>query len=232
MLFDPPEAAPPAPLLPPTSLSRPPEAQTRAVLVVMVGFVLVLCVLAYFGLRSFGSGGGTPTNPTPAGGSPSKTSSPTASASGTAAGPTAGAAIRITKASGFDPQGDGSEKDNLAKLAFDSKPSSGWTSDTYKSPNWGGLKKGVGLRLDLGGDQTVHSAQLRIGGTGASIQLLAVNGDSLAGSTVLAKRSAADGSISLTFAKPATTRYVVIWFTTPGQFNDGYRAEVDDVELR
>jgi hypothetical protein len=231
MLFEPPEAEPPAPLLPSTSISRPPASQTRAVLVVMVGFVLVLCVLAYFGLRSFGSGGDTPTNQAPPSGSSSKTSAPSTSAGGTATAP-AGAALRITKASGFDPQGDGSEKDNLAKLAFDSKASSGWTSDTYRSPAWGGLKKGVGLRLDLGSEQTVHSATLKIGGTGAAIQVLAVNGDTLAGSTVLAKKSAAAGTFSLTFAQPATTRYVVIWFSTPGQFSDGYRAEVDDVKLR
>ena len=231
MLFEPPEAEPPAPLLPSTSISRPPASQTRAVLVVMVGFVLVLCVLAYFGLRSFGSSDDTPANQVPSGSSPSKTSAPTASASGTAAQP-AGAPLTITKASGFDPQGDVSEKDNMAKLAIDSKTSTGWTSDTYRSPTWGGLKKGVGLRLDLGSDQAVHSTKLVIGGTGAAIQVLAVTGDTLSGSTVLAKKSLAEGTFSLTFAKPATTRYVVIWFTTPGKFSGGYRAEVDDVELR
>ena len=38
--------------------------------------------------------------------------------------------------------------------------------------------------------------------------------------------------VTLTAATPKNTRYVVIWFTRPGQFNDGYRAEVDDVKLR
>jgi hypothetical protein len=213
-------------------MSRPPAAQTRAVLLVMVGFVLVLCLLAYFGLRSLGSssgGGPRSSGPTPR---PSTSSSGTSSASTTSA-PATGAAIKIRSGAGFDPQGDGSEKDNLAKLAYDSKPSSGWTSDTYRSPAWGGLKKGVGLLLDLGSARTVHSATLTIGGQDAVVQVRAATSpDSLSGSTVLGRRSGAAGTFSLTFAEPAQTQYVVIWFTTPGKFSDGYRAEVDNVKLR
>ena len=40
------------------------------------------------------------------------------------------------------------------------------------------------------------------------------------------------GSVTLTVAQPISTRYVVVWFTRPGQFSGGYRAEVDDVVLR
>lgn len=232
LFAEPPDAEPPAPLLPSAPMSRPPAAQTRAVLLVMVGFVLILCLLAYFGLRSLGSsGGGTPTGPSTPRASSSSTASATGSGSSTA--PATGALLRISKASGFDPQGDGSEKDNLAKLAYDSKTSTGWTSDTYKSPAWGGLKKGLGLLVDLGGDKTVHSAALTIGGQGAKITVYALTSkDTLTGATVLARKSGAEGTFTLTFAKPATTRYVAIWFSTPGKFNDGYRAEVDDVRLR
>jgi eukaryotic-like serine/threonine-protein kinase len=231
-----PDAEPPAPLLPAAPTTRPPEAQTRAVLAVVLIFVLVLCLLAYCGLRSFGSGDNKTGTAQPSRTAGTSTS-PSGSASSTGSGsPTSGSApgalLRIQKASGFDPQGDGSEKESLTKLAYDAKPSTGWTSDTYQSIAWGGLKKGVGLRLDLGSAKTIHSAQLRIGGTGASIQLLAVKGDSLSGSTVLAQRAGVQGSVTLTVTKAVTTRYVVIWFTKPGQFNDGYRAEVDDVRLR
>ena len=227
-----PDSEPPAPLLPAASTARPPAAQTRAVIGVILGFVLIICLLAYCGLRSFGDSGGSPASSAPSGpaGSPSATTSrPSPSAS---SGSAAGAPIQIVGATGFDPQGDGSEGNALAPKAYDDKRTSGWTSDTYRTPNWGGLKKGVGLRLDLGHSQTVHSAKLRIGGTGASIELLAVHGSSLTGSTVLAKRSDASGSVTLTVAQPKSTRYVVVWFTRPGQFSGGYRAEVDDVVLR
>jgi eukaryotic-like serine/threonine-protein kinase len=189
-------------------------------------------VLAYCGLRSLGGPSGQPT--------PNHTSGPTtaAGANGTGSsaaattGTAAGTKLKIVGATGFDPQGDGSEDNSLAPKAYDNKPTSGWTSDTYRTAKWGGLKKGVGLRLDLGSPRTVHTATLRIGGTGAAIELLAVNGSSLSGSTVLAKQSNVSGSVTLTVTSPTSSQYVVIWFTTPGQFAGGYRAEVDDVQLR
>jgi hypothetical protein len=230
----PPAAEPPAPLLPPAPTARPPEAQTRAVLGVVLVFVLVLCLLAYCGLRSLGSGSGHPKATAPG-------SSPHSTTTGTSSGPSssssspasvAGAPLKIVSATGFDPQGDGQEDNSLATKAYDSHSSSGWTSDTYRSKSWGGLKKGVGLRLDLGHEQTVHGATVTVGGSGASIELLAVNGSTLTGSTVLAKASNVSGTVTLTAANPTSSRYVVIWFTTPAPSGGGYRAEVDDVTLR
>ena len=166
----PPAARPPRP-------TRPPEAQTRAVLAVVLIFVVVLCLLAYCGLRSIGQ---QQRRPDPGPGRPE----PHAARSRRRPqqpprrrAPARRPVLRCasSRRSGFDPQGDGSEKESLTKLAYDAKPSTGWTSDTYQSTAWGGLKKGVGLRLDLGSAKTVHSAQLRIGGTGATIQLLAVD---------------------------------------------------------
>jgi hypothetical protein len=186
----------------------------------------VLCVLAYCGLRSLGG----PSQPAPSPTTPAKAGTPSASHSTSPS--VAAAALKIKAAKGFDPQGDGSENDSQGKLAYDAKTSSGWTSDTYRTPQWGGLKKGVGLRLDLGSAQTVHSATVRIGGSGASIQLLAVTGSTLTGSTVLATSSPGSGAVTLTVTKPTSTRYLVIWFTVPGKFSGGYRAEVDDVRLR
>ena len=49
---------------------------------------------------------------------------------------------------------------------------------------------------------------------------------------MLAKQSNVSGAVTLTVTNPKSSRYVVIWFTTPGQFSGGYRAEVDDVQLR
>jgi hypothetical protein len=234
----PPAAEPPAPLLPPAPTARPPDSQTRAVLGVVLVFVLVLCLLAYCGLRSLGSGSGHPKATTPVSsphstsGSASGTPSSSSSSSSSTTAVTAGAPLKIVSATGFDPQGDGQENNSLAKKAYDGDSSSGWTSDTYRSKSWGGLKKGVGLRLDLGHAQTVHSATVTVGGSGASIELLAVNDSSLSGSTVLAKQSNVSGQVTLTVTNPTSTRYVVVWFTTPAPSSGGYRAEVDDVTVQ
>jgi eukaryotic-like serine/threonine-protein kinase len=238
--YRPPAAESAAPLLPPTPTARPPAAQTRAVLGVMLGFVLVLCLLAYCGLRSFGShdnsdSGGTSSHASTTKPSTTPSTSPSgspSSSSGAATTPASGVRLKIQSGKGFDPQGDGTENDGQAQLAFDKKASTGWTSDTYRSAAWGGLKKGVGIRLDLGSPQTVHTATVTIGGTGATVELRAVAGSSLTGSTVLAQKSHASGTFTFTVDSPVSSRYYVIWFTKPGQFSGGYRAEVDDVTLR
>jgi serine/threonine-protein kinase len=51
----------------------------------------------------------------------------------------------------FDPEGDDRvEKEERAALAADADPATAWTTNTYKTQDFGGLKKGVGLVLELG----------------------------------------------------------------------------------
>ena len=52
----------------------------------------------------------------------------------------------------FDPEGDGEpENDSDVPLAFDGDPSTAWSTLEYRgSPDFGNLKDGVGLLLDLG----------------------------------------------------------------------------------
>jgi eukaryotic-like serine/threonine-protein kinase len=51
----------------------------------------------------------------------------------------------------FDPQGDGSEhpQEADAGVAFDGNGGTSWSSESYSSPEWGGLKGGVGLVVEL-----------------------------------------------------------------------------------
>ena len=145
------EAEPPAPLLPAAPTARPPAGQTRAVLGVVLGFVLVLCragLLRTAVPRRRRAASRRPATPS----GPSTTAGSKRHRSQRLGDHRIGRRrqLKIVGATGFDPQGDGSEDNSLAPKAYDSKPTSGWTSDTYRTANWGGLKKGVGLRLDLG----------------------------------------------------------------------------------
>ena len=49
------------------------------------------------------------------------------------------------------------ENNDLAARAIDGDPSTSWHSDRYSSPEFGGLKKGLGLAVDLGETSTVTS---------------------------------------------------------------------------
>ncbi len=228
-------AEPAAPLLPPTPLSRPPRDQTRAVLALMAGFVAVFLLIGYCGLRGLGSSSGTPAVPRPTAAAPSATTptGPTTAPATPSASPTAATApVRIASVSGFDPEGDGAEKDSTAGDAFDGDPDTAWESETYRSDTYGGLKDGVGLLVDLGAPARVTSLTARLGGEGSSVELRTATGSTLDGSRVIATADDASGTVPLRAATAVTTRYLVLWFTTPARVDDGYRAVVDELSVR
>jgi eukaryotic-like serine/threonine-protein kinase len=66
--------------------------------------------------------------------------------------PPADEPIELVRSIDFDPAGgDGEHPDEAAGgLAFDGNSDTSWSSETYRSPNWGGFgKPGVGLILEL-----------------------------------------------------------------------------------
>jgi hypothetical protein len=195
--------------------------------------VLVL-LLAWRGL----SGLGDPfagSSPASSGGSRS-TSSPTSSSPATAAAsasstPTgASTPVQVQQAAGFDPRGDGSENDQEAGRATDGDAGTSWTSETYRSADFGGLKPGVGLRLDLGGQHDVHRVQVEVGGSGSTVQLRRAHGDTLS-SKVLDQRRNASGTVSLVPSTALRTDELVVWFTRAARSGGGYRVEVAEVTV-
>src|SRR5262249_35965629 len=58
--------------------------------------------------------------------------------------------VQLQALSGYDPEGDNQEHDELASAATDGNPATSWTTETYGSQDFGGLKHGVGLLLDAG----------------------------------------------------------------------------------
>jgi hypothetical protein len=228
-LFDEPRAAP-APLLPPVPLERPPGTQTRTVLILVGIFVIMMLAIAKCGLSGLGDNAfvdrsGPSSSPTPSattGAEPTESSPPTT----TAAEP-----VRIAAASSFDPQGDGEEKESLAAKAIDGDRGTAWTSDAYKSATFSGLKKGVGLRLDLGSEVEVHAVTVTVPTSGTDLELRTASGDSLQGSDVVAKADGVDGTVTLTPGSPVTTRYLLLWFTKAVEDADGYRVAISEVTV-
>ncbi len=234
-LFDDDRAEPAAPLLPATPLSRPPRDQTRAVLLVMAGFIAVVLLLGYCGLRGLGSSGAAaPTAAPEPIAAPADTASATTTPTPTPTPSTSAAAgpVRIAAVTGFDPQGDGQEKSSTTGDAYDGDPGTAWESETYRSDTYGGLKDGVGLLVDLGAPTRVTSLTARLGGVGATVELRAATGATLDGSRVIASADDVSGTVPLRAATPVTTRYLVLWFTTPSRVDGGYRAVVDELSVR
>jgi cytoskeletal protein RodZ len=147
------------------------------------------------------------------------------------------AALRVTtlpvaSVAAYGPDGlaDGDNPGN-ASYATARDASLPWTSQWYVSPDFGMLKHGTGLLLDLGGKVTVTSVRLDLAEyQGADLQIRVGNGTTPQDLRVAAKASDAGGVVKLTLRQPAAARYLLIWFTLlPPDGSGHYQASVSHV---
>jgi hypothetical protein len=142
--------------------------------------------------------------------------------------------VAIAGVQAVDPQGDDSENNDLAARAIDGESGTAWRSERYDTPAFGGIKKGVGLALDLGDPTAVTTVTLTAPGTDGGVELRAGDSPDYDGSTVLAKgRVDGSGRVVLTLRRPVQTRYLIVWFTrVPEQDGGERRVLVDEVDVR
>ncbi|WP_406077855.1 protein kinase family protein [Micromonospora sp. NBC_00858] len=72
----------------------------------------------------------------------------------------------------IDPDSKNRSEVDGANKVIDGDEDKGWETETYNRPNFGNIKKGMGVWLDLGEPHSVKSVQAVLSGTGASAQLL------------------------------------------------------------
>ncbi len=58
--------------------------------------------------------------------------------------------VHLVASNAYDPQGDGSEHDELVANATDGNARTSWSTERYRGQTFGNLKDGVGLVLDAG----------------------------------------------------------------------------------
>jgi len=152
-------------------------------------------------------------------------------ASGSAA---AGAAVPIVTASVFDPLGDGEpENDNKVPLAYDGNPATAWSTLEYRgSPKFGNLKDGVGLLLDLGDSKALSGVTIDSVAPGAAVEIRTADkpADNLDGFKA-ATHATLDKSTDLTFDKPVTARFVLVWITGLVPSDNGFSAGISEVAV-
>lgn len=135
----------------------------------------------------------------------------------------------------YDPQGDRKENPDRADLVTDGDASSAWRTERYERAGLGG-KSGVGLRLDLGEDQTVAIVQILTpkGGWSGEVH---VSGDPPVrlGADTRAATFAAKEVTTLRISEPRQARYVFIWITQLVAADDGrdppYFVELSEVRI-
>jgi hypothetical protein len=166
---------------------------------------------------------------------PNKNPAPTGRAGGKKPAPAPAVRLRIADAKDFDPLGDGSENPGSVFKVHDGDPSTYWDTRWYASADLGGLKKGVGVIVDLGSAKSVSKVTVDFLGD-TSVQLLAASQDTSAMPTGLsAFTSVASGSgtdVSLTPKSKVTTRYLLVWLTRLPVNSDGkYRGKVSEIHV-
>ncbi|WP_328872544.1 protein kinase family protein [Streptomyces sp. NBC_00287] len=151
--------------------------------------------------------------------------------------PSAGKPVAIQEAHAFDPYGDdGSEYPEDVDKVYDADPKSYWQTSYYEGANFGNLKSGVGVILDLGKAQKVGNVAVSFMGS-TSVELLAASGDdgvmptSYEGYTKVAEGSGT--TVTLKPDKNLNSRYLLVWLTElPIQADDGkWRGRVMDIKV-
>ncbi len=162
-------------------------------------------------------------------------------------GPLASASVlQPVGATGFDPltspsADPGNENSQYAKYAIDNSLRTSWTSQWYASADFGRLKAGSGLLIDMGKPVKFATVTITFNSQpGASVKLLV--GDSAARSKqnlesmkTIASAQSPTGALTFRIKGQPTGRYLVVWFTQlpPQPGNNGkYEAEIFNVAVR
>jgi putative peptidoglycan lipid II flippase len=221
----------PVPGGPATPPSKPPRRPRRWI-ALLVGLVVLLSGVGLLGGLVLNNQLGAAPDPGP-------------SATPAQPPPATPATLAISTARDFDPQGSDEKRENPGevRLAYDGDPATRWRTVAYiGNPKLGGLKRGVGLVLDLGSAQPVASVKVTLTGAGTDLDLR-VPADNPAGSTrpplgsdrqwdVVAEQSGARQSATLTPPQPVTTRFVLVYLTSLPKEAGRFRGGISEVEVR
>ncbi|MFE7725482.1 protein kinase family protein [Streptomyces anthocyanicus] len=142
--------------------------------------------------------------------------------------------ISIAGAHDYDPFGsDGSEYPENVGKAYDGDPGTYWQTSHYASADFGRLKPGVGIVVDLGKVQQIGKVALTFGGD-TSVELRSAGATDSEPQSFEGYQKIAGGNGTTVDLKPdkaVKTRYLLVWLTklpvTDGQF----RGRVADIKV-
>ena len=222
----------PAPLVPAEPLTKD---ESKLALSIVVAFVVLALVIGVWGVSRIGSSSSAglgdvaapatrTTTVAPSSAAPS--ASPSASPTGTGAPPEP---LAILKVEAYDPEGDGAENNNLTPKVYDGDNGTGWFSENYRSDTFGGLKKGLGVIVDLGPNKKPQTVELNIPNP-SDVEVYVGPDNRLEGATKIGEKTDADGTVKFDVPADVSGQYIVVWFTKLNADDNGKRrAWLDEV---
>ena len=231
------ELEPPLPMLPLETAAPLTRDQSKLVLAIIAGFLALVTIIGFWGASHIGSGsgldlGGSAPRTTVTVTGPPTTVPPSGATTTGSATTEASEPFPILSATGFDPEGDNAERNGEAPRVFDDNPDTFWSSEGYASPDFGGLKKGVGVRLDLGQVRKVSTVTLDLPDV-SDVTVEVGESRNRDNAVEIGTSSGKKGEVTLTRADgPAEGQYVFVWFTKVSQVSDGrFRATLAEVTV-
>ncbi|GAB1819861.1 protein kinase family protein [Herbidospora sp. RD11066] len=210
------------PAMPPI-IHRPPPPRRSPMLSRFLLTVVVLLAMVVVGVGAWTLGKSLGTEPAVPSASPTS-----AAEENTAVKPTE---VKIAGAVGFDPLGDGEERNELAALAIDGSATTDWHTETYGGPDFGRLKEGVGLLLDLGKEMRLTQAVIDFGESGGTVELRTGTSPEADSLKTFLTRPKVTGKVTFDLNGSSKTRYLLVWFTELPPHNNGFRTMIRDVKL-
>ena len=130
----------------------------------------------------------------------------------------------------------------VVKDAYDGSTKTRWRTMTYlRNPKLGGIKRGVGLVLDLGRPQPVSKVTVALSGSGTAVQVRVPKKDpaettkppmsSDARWRTVSEKTGAKKKATLTVEPNVTTQFVLVYLTSLPKEGSGYRGGIYEVEV-
>ena len=153
---------------------------------------------------------------------------------GDGSGENSEAGVRPVIASGdqLDPEGGefAGEKPEAVDLAYDADPSTFWYTRQYKTPQFGGLKSGIGYVIKLEEPALVSKIELSTNSEGGQVEVRKTSADNPTSGKVLASGSFSD-TTTLEFDEPTEGESFVLWITELPQTEGKNYLELAEIVL-
>jgi serine/threonine-protein kinase len=133
--------------------------------------------------------------------------------------------VALTAVTGYDPLGDQGEHDETASYATDGNPGTYWQTEQYANSEFGGLKSGVGLLLDVG--SALKLSQLTVSSSTPGFTALIKAGTSPDGAFgAVSKQQTVGNQTKFKLTGRNAAQYYVVWITNLGPSSSVHVNEV------
>lgn len=139
--------------------------------------------------------------------------------------------LQLESVTDADPGGEGREMPGEVPLAYDGNEATYWRTERYATPDFGGLKDGVGLALNLASPAVARSLLVTTRGSGGAFEVLA--GEPGPEARVVGRGTFQDGAQQVALDEGPASGTYTFWITElpPNAEGSGYRAYVSEIGL-